>query len=69
MPPETQPVTAAKSVPDYDDSITWNPLDENGEPYFATSIDWSKVKVDEKTGQFKEADLETVVQELNALQE
>ena len=46
----------------------WNPLDENGVPYFDPVIDWRRVKIDEATGQVKEVDLDRIVRELEALQ-
>jgi hypothetical protein len=69
IPPEAEPSSPATILGDDDTAVDWNPLDKDGVPYFEPSIDWSKVKIDEATGEIKEADLDKVVRELNALDE
>lgn len=58
-----EPIVIEDDVPD----DRWNPLDENGVPYFDQVIDWAKVQIDEATGLVKEADLDRIVRELEAL--
>lgn len=67
MPREIKPVEETKSTENDDGFVPWNPLDENGVPYFDPFIDWGKVQIDEATGQVKEADLDRIVRELEAL--
>lgn len=61
MPPEISPIQETKGPKNEDDFVLYNPLDENGVPYFDAVIDWSKVQ----TG--KEPDLDRIVRELEAL--
>lgn len=63
VPPETKPVSAATSVENDNDWVEWNPTDKNGVPFFEPSVDFSKVQIDEATGEIKEADLERIVRE------
>lgn len=67
MPLEIKAVKATTSIEDDDEFVNWNPLDTNGVPYFDPVIAWGKIQIDEATGQPKEADLDKVVRELNAL--
>lgn len=67
MPPEIKQMEESTSPKNEDDFVPWNPLDENGEPYFDPVIDWNKVQFDEATGQVKEPDLDRIVRELEAL--
>lgn len=69
MPPETETSEETASPNTEDDFVPWNPLDENGEPYFDPFIDWNKVQFDAATGQVKEPDLDRIVRELEALPE
>lgn len=66
MPPEIKPVEE-KERPKSDEYVPWNPLDENGVPYFDPVINWDRVQFDEATGQVKEPDLDRTVRELEAL--
>lgn len=66
VPPETKPVDAATSVENDDYDIDgWNPKNKNGVRFF-DPFDWSKVQLDEATGEVKEADLDKVVEDWEA---
>lgn len=59
MPLETKPAQETTRIENDDESVHWNPLDENGVPYFDPVIDWGK--------ETKEPDLDQIVRELEAL--
>ncbi len=69
IPPEAEPRSPATILGDDETAADWNPLDKNGVPFFETSIDWSKVQMDDETGDIKEADLDQIVRELEELDE
>jgi hypothetical protein len=52
-----------------EDRAFWDPVDQDGVPYFDPIEVWGKKDIYDATGKIREADLDTIVRELTALRQ